>query len=75
MDGINRTGGQDAAAVIAAKARMERLAQEAAKYTLPGVAMGDPPGPGERPAPMPPMNLQQLRLWVEEHDGGIDVMA
>lgn len=75
MDGINRTGGQDAAVHAAAKARMERLAQEAAKYTLPGVVVSGPPEPGQPPAEVPPMNLAQLRQWVEGHDGGIDVIA
>jgi hypothetical protein len=79
MDGINRTGGQDAAAIsAAAKARMERIADEASKYRLPGMAAGamPKPGEGEKPPPVPPMNLAQLRLWVEKEGGGsIDVLA
>ncbi len=78
MDGLNRTGGQTDAAVLSAiaKARMERVAEEAAKYMLPGMAMGSPPKDGERPPPVPPMNLAQLRQWVEhEGGGGIDVLA
>lgn len=76
MDGINRTGGTQEAVVSAAvKARMERLAQEAAKYKLPGAAAGLAQKDSEKHAAPPPMNLAQLRAWVETHDGGIDVLA
>ncbi len=75
MDGINRTGGQEAAALAAAKQQLQRLADETAKYTLPGMTM---PAGGQidqpKPAP-PPQNLAALRQWVEQHEGGIDVMA
>ena len=83
MDGLNRTGGTQhaaqAAAVqaaqsAAAKARTERLAEETAKYTLPGAAAGMQRKADEHP-PVVPMNLAQLRAWVEHNDGGIDVIA
>lgn len=75
MDGINRTGGQEAAALAAAKQQLQRLADETAKYTLPGVQAGAPPQPGEPKAPPAPQNLAALRQWVEQHEGGIDILA
>lgn len=75
MDGINRTGGQEAAALAAAKQQLQRLADETAKYTLPGVNVAGAPAPGQTPAPTPPQNLAALRQWVEQHEGGIDVLA
>ncbi len=73
MEPLRRTGGTtEQAQALAAKARLERLALEAAKYTLPGVAV---PKDGEPAPPPPPTNLAQLRAWVEQHDGGIDVLA
>lgn len=71
MEPLGRTGGTTQAQAMAARARLERLALEAAKYTLPGVAELKP---GEE-IPPPPTNLAQLRAWVEQHDGGIDVFA
>lgn len=84
MDGLNRTGGTQhaaqAAAVqaaqsAAAKARTERLAEETAKYTLPGAAARMQQGKADEHPPVVPMNLAQLRAWVERNDGGIDVIA
>lgn len=75
MDGINRTGGQEAAALAAAKQQLQRLADETAKYTLPGMTAPAAAQPGQpRPEP-PPQNLAALRQWVQQHEGGIDVLA
>jgi hypothetical protein len=52
------------------------MAQEMAKYTYPGVVESGPPQPGQKPGPVVPENLAQLRLWVEGEQGGsIDVLA
>ncbi len=76
MDGINRTGGQEAAALIAAKQQLQRLADETAKYTLPGVSAPAAASQPDAPRPEPaPQNLAALRQWVQQHEGGIDVMA
>lgn len=75
MDGINRTGGQDAAAIAAAKQQLQRLADETAKYTLPGLNAVRSGAPDQPRAPTPPQNLAALRQWVEQHPGGIDVIA
>ncbi|MBO9533428.1 MAG: hypothetical protein J7513_10685 [Solirubrobacteraceae bacterium] len=54
---------------------MEAIAAEAAKYRLPGMALGEGPSkPGEKPQPVAPMNLAQLRSWIE-HGGSIDILA
>ena len=53
------------------------MALEMAKYTYPGVVPTGPQVPGQKPPPVVPVNLAQLRLWVEEENGGgtIDVLA
>ncbi|MEH3055294.1 MAG: hypothetical protein PGN13_15040 [Patulibacter minatonensis] len=57
------------------RVRMQRIADATAKYRLPGAGAGLQPQPDGTPAPVTPMNLAQLRRWVEGHDGGIDVLA
>ncbi len=39
-----------------------------------GEVPAPPAAPGERPQPVPPMNLAQLRGWIE-HSGKIDIIA
>ncbi|MFT4035216.1 MAG: hypothetical protein QM679_06545 [Patulibacter sp.] len=78
MDGLQRTGGNDnitAVSAVTQSRAQERLAEEAAKYRLPGMALGDATASSDgKPKPVPPVNLAQLRTWVA-HETGIDLYA